>query len=227
VDSPVSKPNGSTAGEVRIDAPLPARLARRIAAGLPGAASYARFTPELAYGRHAGPPGPGFRRAATLALCFARRHEWQVVLTLRPGHLPSHAGQVCFPGGELEPGETPEQAALRELSEELGIDTRRVTLLGRLSPIYIFASHFLVTPLVGWIDSPPDFHCDGNEVAKVLELPLARLALLDQPGLHTIDRRGLSFVAPHIECQGHRVWGATCMMLAELAALWRDVTGPN
>jgi len=206
------------------DDQLPARLARRISAGLPGAAAYASFTPELAYGRHASPPGPGFRSAATLVLCFARGHQWHVVLTLRPGHLPSHAGQVCFPGGELETGETPEQAALRELAEELGIDARQVVLLGRLTPIYIFASHFLVTPMVGWINSPPDFRRDSNEVEKVLELPLAQLASLHRPNLHIIDRRGLSFAAPHVECQGHRVWGATCMMLAELAALWRDVT---
>src|SRR5687768_11349335 len=98
---------------------LKERLTARLARSLPGRAAWARCEPPLAYGRHAGPAPDAARQAAVMALLYRDGDEWRVPLTLRPEHFTEHAGQICFPGGGIEPGETCETAALRELEEEL------------------------------------------------------------------------------------------------------------
>lgn len=198
------------------------QLELRLAAKLPGRSSHRRFAPQLSYGRHAGPPGPEHREAAVLALCFPRQNDWRVVLTLRPRHLPNHAGQVCFPGGEKEPSESLADCALRELHEELGVSSAEIKILGTLTPLYVFASHFLVTPFVGWLPEAPDFTPDAREVAEVIELPLARLMHEQEVSNHWIERRGLRFLAPHFRFEGHAIWGATSMILGELGDVLQD-----
>lgn len=201
-------------------------LGHRLSQPLPGWRAQRTFAPELSYGRHAGPPPARHRSASVLALCYPQHEQWHVVLTLRPASLPIHAGQVCFPGGEIEHPETPEHCALRELNEELGVATSDVQILGELSPIYIYASHFLVTPVVGFTPHTPQFRADPREVAEVIPLPLALLARGAHHGEHWIDRRGLRFRAPHIEYAGRRIWGATSMILAEFAEVLRELRFP-
>ncbi len=201
----------------------PERIRQRLGQPLPGNVAQRRYAPELSYGRHAGPPGPGFREAAVVALCFPRDGAWRVVLTLRPRHLPQHPGQVCFPGGELESGETLVDCALRELQEELGVNSGDVQVLGALSPIYVFASHFLVTPFVGWLPMAPELSPDHREVAEVIELPLSKLLPEQEASSAWIERRGLRFRAPHFQHEGHSIWGATSMILGELGdVLWES-----
>ncbi len=176
-----------------------------------------RMAPELAYGRHNGPPRYDARAAAVLALLYPDAGDWYVPLTLRPDALPAHAGQISLPGGVIEPGETSEQAALRELEEELGMPASQVRVLGRLSPLYVFASNFWVTPIVGATETSPQFTPHAVEVAEVIALPLACLLNEASYGVHLVRRRGLEFSAPHIACGHHRIWGATSLILAELA----------
>jgi 8-oxo-dGTP pyrophosphatase MutT (NUDIX family) len=198
------------------------RLTLRLARPLPGRRAQAKFAPELSYGRHAGPPPHDARPAAVLALLFPDQGDWSIPLTLRPDNLPAHSGQVCFPGGLTEPDESSEQCALRELTEELGIAGAGVRILGRLSPLYVFASNFWVTPFVGALDARPLFNPNRNEVAEVVELPLRVLLDPAHHGAHDIYRRGVTFRAQHIVCGAHRIWGATSMMLGELAAICQD-----
>ena len=110
---------------------------------------------ELAYGRHYGPTPPDARRAAVIALLFHRNGEWIVPLTRRSDKLASHAGQISLPGGSIEMNESAEQASLREAEEELGIDARQIEPLGTLSPLYVFATGFLVHPFVGYLAGEP------------------------------------------------------------------------
>src|SRR5689334_7956005 len=81
------------------------------------AGARAEYAPELSYGRHEGPPLVDVRHGAVLVLFYPQASDWHAVLTVRTSHLSSHAGQVSFPGGRIEPGETTEQAALREYEE--------------------------------------------------------------------------------------------------------------
>ena len=136
--------------------------------------------------------------------------------------MTAHADQISFPGGLIEENETSQQAALRELQEELGIGRDKVRVLGRMSPLYVFASNFQITPYVAVAKSLPEFIANPAEVAEVLQLPLATLVDGCNYGAHEICRVEMSFRAPHIACNRHRIWGATCMILGELVAILSD-----
>jgi 8-oxo-dGTP pyrophosphatase MutT (NUDIX family) len=199
---------------------LPERLAERLKRPIPGKRAQRAFAPTLGYGRHHGPAPHDARPAAvTLLLHADEQGEWRLPMTLRSHGMPSHAGQVSFPGGMSEQGESPEETALRELEEELGISRDAVHVLGRLSPLYVWASNFYVTPVLAFTTARPDFTPCASEVAELLDVPLSALEDPQLRGEHPICRRGLVFRAPHLEVCGHRIWGASCMILGELAAL--------
>ncbi|OYV85965.1 MAG: hypothetical protein B7Z73_12590 [Planctomycetia bacterium 21-64-5] len=186
---------------------------------LPGKAVQREMEPSLCYGRHFGPPTCRARQAAVVALLYPQARDWYLPLTVRPATLAAHAGQISLPGGAIEPGETTAQAALRELAEELGVPASEVSLLGPLSPIYVFVSEYLVTPWVAALDARPRFRPSADEVSELLEVPLSRLLDPAARGSHTRRQRGIELSVPHFLWGRHRIWGATGMILAELAAV--------
>ena len=207
---------------VTISLELSRRIAKQLSRPLPGRKAQSRFAPELSYGRHRGPIAFNAQHAAVLALLYPTEDGWCIPLTLRPEHLPSHASQICFPGGMSENGETSEQTALREFEEELGVAADNVQLIGSLSPIYVFNSNFWVTPLVGVAHAAPQFTPNPSEVAEVVVLSVDTLMNEASYGEHTIDQRSIRFRAPHITCGTHRIWGATSMIFGELIAVIRE-----
>jgi len=202
---------------------LPQRLANALDDERRGGAARVRMSPELSYGRHAGPAPHTARQAAVTLLLFRRAGRWHLPLTERPATLTRHAGQVSLPGGALEPGESACQAAMRELNEELGIDGG-VEIVGRLADCYVFASDFLVMPWVAAADFEPLWKPHDSEVQGVVELPLD--ALLDERsfGRITIERGPLAFHAPCIRVGDACIWGATSVILAELADVLREIS---
>jgi 8-oxo-dGTP pyrophosphatase MutT (NUDIX family) len=201
------------------DLELPRRLAHRLKRPLPGAAVQARYQPRGAFGRHFGPAAAAARPAAVLLLLYIHEGAWHIPLTLRPMDLADHAGQISLPGGTIEPGERSELAAVREFEEELGADSASIELLGELSPIYLFHSNFLIAPWLAAIGSRPAWHPNPAEVAEVVELPLAVLLDCGSTSDEMWQDHGIAFEAPAIHYGGHAIWGATAMILGELAAL--------
>lgn len=137
----------------------------------------------------------------------------------------THTGQVSLPGGSVDVGETFEDAALREAQEEVGVDTRRVSLVGRLTPLHIPVSQFLLHPVVGVADARPVFQTAEWEVARLLEVPITLLA---DPGTMRTERRErqslgnvVEVEVPYFAVDGEKVWGATAMILAEFLAVIR------
>jgi 8-oxo-dGTP pyrophosphatase MutT (NUDIX family) len=203
-------------------------LRRQLEGPLPGPMVQRQLAPELAFGRHRGPSPHNVRQAAVLMLVYPAAaadpvagpaSEWIIPAIVRPEHMAFHPGQIALPGGMVEPGETARQAALREFEEELGVSSSDVQVLGELTPVYVFVTCALVTPFVALAPSRPDWNPNPGEVSQVIDIRLAELLSPACRGVHTIDRRGLSMRAPHYEVAGHRIWGATAMILAEFAAV--------
>ena len=206
-----------------MDEELPKKLAARLtAAPPPGRAVQRIMEPGLCYGRHFGPPTYRAREAAVMVLLYPHAGEWHLPLTVRPATLPAHSGQISLPGGAIDAGESAPQAALREFEEELGVPREEVTLVGALSPIYVFVSEYRVTPWVAAADARPRFRPSPAEVSELLEVPLDRLREPANCGRHVRRQRGIELSVPHFLWGRHRIWGATAMILNELIGALDD-----
>ena len=138
-------------------------------------------------------------------------NEWNLLYTRRADKVESHKGQVSFPGGACDPDEkTPEETALREANEEVGIHPKDVRILGRLAPM-VTISNFLVTPVVGVIQWPYTFRVENAEVARVFTMPLTWLADPNNRWEFNIPDRKYGFFVYH-PFDGEILWGATAFM---------------
>jgi len=206
-----------------MDDRLPELLRARLRGPLPGPAVVSRFGPDSGAARHYAEPPPDVRPAAVLVLLYPHQGCWHLPLTLRPSHLPDHAGQISLPGGAIEPGETGREAAVREFHEELGAGDERIDLLGSLSPLFVAASNFRVEPWVGVAGRRPAMVPNPAEVEELIEVPLHHLLDSANVGRHQRHDKGRSYTAPHFVWQAHRIWGATCMILGELVTLVKEL----
>jgi 8-oxo-dGTP pyrophosphatase MutT (NUDIX family) len=165
------------------------------------------------------PAGVTPRPGAVLALLYPDGDDLRLPLTVRSDRLPSHRGEVSLPGGAIEPGEDgPVSAALRECQEELGIDPSSIAVWGTLSAFYIPPSNFRITPVVGFRERAPVLNPNGDEVSAVITVTLREL--LD-PASVVVERwelRGMNVDVPFFAIDGHKVWGATAIVLSELVA---------
>ncbi|NJM05163.1 CoA pyrophosphatase [Candidatus Gracilibacteria bacterium] len=168
------------------------------------------------------PPGQVPRAAAALLLLYPESGELHLPLTLRSARLNQHAGQVSLPGGATDPDDAgPEATALREAHEELGIDPASVELLGRLTPFYIPPSNFLLSPIVGYVADVPPLRPNPSEVADVFSVSLRYLQDPANVREENWERQGVPFRVPFYAIDGHKVWGATALLLSELVARLR------
>lgn len=157
------------------------------------------------------------REGAVLLLLFQRENKPHFVLTRRREDLAAHAGQISLPGGRREDGESLQEAAVREAYEEIGINPQTVTILGGLTPLYISPSDFEVHPFVGWYAERPAYVPQLSEVAEIIEAPLARILDEGARREETWQRNDVTMQVPYFSIAGHKVWGATAMVLSEFA----------
>jgi len=156
-------------------------------------------------------PGMHLRCAAVLLPLMYFQNEWHILFTRRTDRVESHKGQVSFPGGACDEGETtPEQTALREANEEIGMNPADVKVLGRLSRL-ITVSSFRVSPIVGVIPWPYAFRVAGVEVARVFTIPLLWLANRNNYWEFSFRESERSLIAYH-PYDGELLWGATARM---------------
>ena len=159
------------------------------------------------------PTGP-LRCAAVLVPLLRHDGGWHLLYTRRTDRVESHKGQVSFPGGACDDGETtPEQTALREAHEEIGLRPEDVRVLGRLTPM-ITISSFKVTPVVGVIPFPYVFRPEREEVARIFTMPLNWLAEKSNRWEFNLLGRNHSVIFFH-PFDGELLWGATARMTVE------------
>jgi 8-oxo-dGTP pyrophosphatase MutT (NUDIX family) len=155
------------------------------------------------------------RAAAVLLPIIDRPGGLSVLLTLRAPDLRAHSGQVALPGGKIDAGETPREAALREACEEIGLDARLVEPLGWLDPFFT-GTGFRIAPLVALVEPPFSLKVNKLEVDEVFETPFA---FLMDPANHRLEerewqgRRRKYYAMPH---EGRYIWGATAGILRNL-----------
>jgi 8-oxo-dGTP pyrophosphatase MutT (NUDIX family) len=162
-------------------------------------------------------PGQSLRPAAVLCAVFDEGGQAQVILTRRSAHLRSHTGEVSFPGGRLDPGETPLAAALREADEEVGIDPDTVEVVGRLSTVSTRRNPSAITPFVGILPGRPDLRPNHAEVDRAFTVPVVELY---QPDVYHeelwVGPDGSEWPVTFFDVIGDTVWGATGRVLREL-----------
>lgn len=162
---------------------------------------------------------PGLTRAAVLIPLFKKEGEYHVLLTRRTETVRHHKGQISFPGGRQDRGETLETTALREAKEEMGIQEKDVRILGELDDMCTVASDFCISPFVGLIPYPYPFEINRREIQEVIEIPLS--ALLDERKFREelTERKGQPFHVCFYEHGTHVIWGATAGILKQLMDL--------
>jgi len=200
------------------------RLLRdRLSRTLPGVEAQLRFAPTPAHaGWRAGLFPPNARTAAALLLLYPGPAGPAVALTIRASGLARHPGQISLPGGATDAGETLVQAALREASEEIGVDPATVRILGELTPVHVLVSGFTLHPVVGIADARPEFQPAPEEVEAILEISLHDLRDASRIRQGTRLREGVAVEYPYFDLLGHQVWGATAMVLGEFISLLGD-----
>jgi 8-oxo-dGTP pyrophosphatase MutT (NUDIX family) len=168
---------------------------------------------------------PDGKAAAVLMPLIEREIGWQVLLTLRSSSMPTHAGQISFPGGRSNQDDSGLHAtALREFEEETGIDQTRVHLLGRFDP-YHTVTNYRITPFLGYVEPPFTISPDPREVADVFEVPFSFLRNLDNFKRESRVWQGRERFFYSIPWQDRYIWGATAGMLRALALRLNQETG--
>ncbi len=151
-----------------------------------------------------------YRRAAVLVLFWDEQGQPATVVTVRSNSMPTHAGEVSFPGGRLHEGETFAQAALREAQEEVGLDPGNVKVLGRLDDAWSGAG-FALVPIVAISDSKPEFGI-SDEVQRVVTMNLSTEAEIIE---RKVNKFGYEFTEPVIRTEGADVVGLSADILSE------------
>ncbi|HEV3363055.1 MAG TPA: CoA pyrophosphatase [Acidimicrobiia bacterium] len=159
--------------------------------------------------------------AAVLVPLFESDGETRVVLTRRPDTMPSHRGDVAFPGGKVHPGidATLRDAALREAEEEIGLPRSAVEVVAELDTISTVTSRFLVAPFVGVLAAPPELRPDPREVERVFDVALSELM---GEGVHRVEQWGTGVLTREVhifELEDETVWGLTARILSGFLTL--------
>ncbi len=194
-------------------------LRNRLSGVLPGTSAHSRMAPPSRLNRL---PDETCRDAAVMFLIFPEDGMLKTVFIKRNEYDGPHSGQIALPGGMKEEGDKDlEFTARRETSEEIGVHSSEIEILGKLTELYIPVSNFCVHPFLGWIDHTPVFHPDPAEVQYLICPALQELSdtANRKSGIISIDKRKID--CPYFEVEGEIIWGATAMILGEII----EITG--
>lgn len=180
---------------------------------LPGEKAHIKMAPAI---RNYYKPTNKARKAGVLILLFPKNNELHIAFIQRTEYNGPHSGQISFPGGKYELiDKNIIDTALRESQEEIGINPNLVDIFGKLSPLHIPISNFIVNPIIGMYKTTPIFKIDPKEVKKIIEIKLKDLINPKNCTTKEFKYGDLSFSAPIYNPDNTIIWGATAMMLSE------------
>ena len=197
-------------------------LKQRMNNSLPGESSHKKMkvnfsnNTKLPFSKNKAKP------AAVLILLYPNNNKIYFYLTKRADTVKYHKGQISLPGGSKENNETLLDTALRETQEEIGIDKHQISILGKITPLFIPVTGFMVTPFISYISKKPKTILDEIEVAELLSVNIRDLLNND---ILIMDREinGSSVSIPYFSLNNHQVWGATSMVLSELKDIIQSI----
>ena len=198
-----------------------------IAAKLPALESHIKMAPleRLDSLKNSDIGSKNAKTAAVMMLFYPKNGETHLVLIVRNSYKGVHSAQIAFPGGKFETeDEIFSNTALRETHEEVGIHPEKMEIIKTFTPMYIPPSNFMVHPFLGICKAEICFVPDPEEVAGIIELPLAVFlsdSILIEANLST--SYAININVPAFDIEGHVVWGATAMMLSELKDVLKTV----
>lgn len=202
---------------------ITARLSERMNSPLPGLEAQLQMASgvRVQAARNYRPDTSNAKIGAVLIALYPDNGVIRTVLMKRPDYDGTHSGQISFPGGKVEDvDEDIIATALREAEEEVNIKPDDVTVIGQLTELYIPPSNFLVHPVLGILNKAPDLVPDQHEVESI-HTPkvdyLLREDIIDETDI--LLSTGFKFKTPSFKVDGHTVWGATAMIIAELREL--------
>jgi len=205
-------------------------LKNRIDENLPGQPAQLKMAPKPNEGRTSYLPKlKNIRVNGVLILLYnAPNNVKELLLTLRTDTLPTHKGQISFPGGKTMEGESITETALREAEEEVGLNTNSVHVLGTLTGLYLPNSNNYIYPIVGYIDDRPRLQINPAEVAEAFFVQLDTLLQTDNLKSKDWTIRNKTYNVPYWDVHPETpLWGATAMILSEFLTLYRDFKEKN
>ncbi len=197
-------------------------LSDKLINGLPGWNAQKSMSPVDTH-RYLNPPDTARQSAVMILISKVTSIEPQISYIRRTSRYPDdpHSGQISFPGGGQESSDqTLLDTAVRECHEEIGVSEKNYTILGPLTPIYVYVSNYLVQPYIGYTNDALSYKIQTDEVDDVIEVPLSYIS--HRSTIKTMDysvRGNIIHDMPYYDLQPDILWGATAMITAELIEL--------
>jgi 8-oxo-dGTP pyrophosphatase MutT (NUDIX family) len=164
-------------------------------------------------------------QSSVLFLLFVEDEKIKTIVIRRPVTMKNHAGQIAFPGGKVEPDDIDIiETALRETKEEIGIGPENIQIIGKLSPIYLEISNFIINPVIGWCKKNPEFLIDNTEVASVHILDIEELLKPETMIIQNVETLSGLLAVPGFSIDGLFIWGATSMIISEFIDVYNNLT---
>jgi len=200
-------------------------IQEELATELPGLDAHEKMTPyQRKSAKEALELNLQPRIAAVLILIYLKENTLFFTLTKRKKYNGHHSGQISFPGGKNENDESIKETALRETEEEIGIEKNSISIIGKLTQVYVPPSNFIINPFIGYIDYSPQFEKQEREVESILEVPIEQLlddcnVKIKKIPLTKYAKKNIEMEAPYFELNKQIVWGATAVILSEFKDL--------
>jgi 8-oxo-dGTP pyrophosphatase MutT (NUDIX family) len=194
-----------------------------IAEGLPGRDAHLRMIPAHRLPEFEMDTVNG-RKSAALFLLYPDQGEIFLPLIQRPDYQGYHSGQMALPGGKYQDEDADlAQTALREANEECGIDPAEVTIITRMTDIFIPPSNFILTPFLAFQEHVPDLRPDPREVAEIIPVKISDIRPDNIKSKEISLFNGRNVITPYYNIAGKVVWGATAMVISEFQAIMEKI----